>query len=89
MKNARADRASFGESRPGFALAVDTTTIVTKIASVREARALPEGSIVGDLHGGLTFTDAIAAALESRSHGGWQEVQAPGGEIWTVIVINL
>jgi len=67
---------------------LDTSVIVVKVSSVKEARALPAGSVVGDRHGGLTFTDAVAAALESRSTGGWQETPAPGGEIWTVIVLN-
>jgi len=70
------------------ALGVDTASIIQKVASVKEARALPPGSIVGDLHGGLTFTDAVAAALESRSTGGWQELQTPAGETWTVIIVN-
>jgi crotonobetainyl-CoA:carnitine CoA-transferase CaiB-like acyl-CoA transferase len=61
---------------------------VTTLASVKEARALPPGTVVGDLHGGLTFTDAIAAALEARSTGGWQELQVRSGEIWTIIVVN-
>lgn len=81
--------ASNGVSgRPAFALGVDLARIVTKVASQREARLLPPGSVVGDLHGGLTFTDLIAAELERRSLGGWQEIQAPSGEIWTVIVVN-
>ena len=77
-----------GASRPAFALGVDTGSIVTKVATVREARTLPPGSIVGDVHGGLTFTDAVAAALEARSTGGWQEMQVPAGEIWTIIILN-
>jgi crotonobetainyl-CoA:carnitine CoA-transferase CaiB-like acyl-CoA transferase len=71
-----------------FAVGIDTASIVTKLASVKEARALPAGTIVGDLHGGLTFTDAVAAALESRSSGGWQEMQIPCGQVWTVIILN-
>jgi crotonobetainyl-CoA:carnitine CoA-transferase CaiB-like acyl-CoA transferase len=70
------------------ALSVDIGSIITKLASVKEVRALPPGAIVGDLHGGLTFTDAVAAALETRSTGGWQEVQASSGETWTLIVLN-
>jgi len=77
-----------GASRPAFALGIDTGSIVTRIASVLEARALPAGSIVGDLHGGLTFTDAVAATLEARSTGGWQELQIPSGEIWTIIILS-
>lgn len=80
--------ATFGANRPAFALGIDTGMIVTKLASVKEARALPPGTIVGDLHGGLTFTDAVAAALESRSTGGWQEMQIPSGQIWTIIILN-
>jgi hypothetical protein len=75
-------------SESGAALVLDTASIVRKIANVKEACALPCGSIVGDLHGGLTFTDAIAAALESRSTGGWQELQSPAGETWTLIILN-
>lgn len=88
MKTLGPDRTAAGERPPASGLAIDTSCIVTKIATIREARALPQGSIVGDLHGGLTFTDAIAAVLEARSLGGWQEIQAPGGEIWTVIMVN-
>jgi hypothetical protein len=77
---------AFGGS--GMALAIDLESIVTKLAGVREARNLPSGSIVGDLHGGLTFTDAVAAALESRSSGGWREIQATTGQIWTIIIVN-
>jgi crotonobetainyl-CoA:carnitine CoA-transferase CaiB-like acyl-CoA transferase len=80
--------ATSGDNRPAFALGVDTETIITKLGSVKEARALPAGSIVGDLHGGLTFTDAVAAALEARSTGGWQELQVSSGQIWTVIILN-
>jgi hypothetical protein len=79
---------TFGANRPAFALGIDVGSIVTKLGSVKEARALPPGAIVGDLHGGLTFTDAVAAALESRSGGGWQELQVPTGEIWTIIILN-
>lgn len=79
---------SSGADRPAFALGLDTGSIVTRVASVKEARALPMGSIVGDLHGGLTFTDAVAASLEARSTGGWQEMQMPSGEIWTIIILN-
>jgi|KBSSwiStaDraftv2_1062776.scaffolds.fasta_scaffold3421537_1 crotonobetainyl-CoA:carnitine CoA-transferase CaiB-like acyl-CoA transferase len=77
-----------GANRPAFALGVDTGSIVTRLTTVQEARALPPGSIVGDLHGGLTFTDAVAAALEGRSAGGWQELQVASGEIWTIIILN-
>ena len=76
------------ENRAATAHVLDTTSIVTKVASIKEARALPTGTVVGDLCGGLTFTDAVAAALESRSHGGWREVQATAGQVWTIIVLE-
>jgi crotonobetainyl-CoA:carnitine CoA-transferase CaiB-like acyl-CoA transferase len=74
-------------NRPAAALEFDASSIVVKISSTTEARALPCGSIVGDLHGGLTFTDAVAAVLESRSNGGWKEVIA-GSATWTVIRLD-
>ena len=70
------------------AIVLDTAAVVAKVSSVREARALPAGSVVGDRHGGLSFSDAVAAALETRSQGGWRETPAPGGEIWTVIILD-
>src|SRR4051794_21763000 len=79
---------SGGENRPAFGIAIDTGSIVTQLRSVKEARALPPGAIVGDLHGGLTFTDAVAAALESRSSGGWQELQTTDRQVWTIILLN-
>lgn len=74
--------------RAGCAPALDHASIVTKVASVSEAHSLPAGALVGDLHGGLTFTDVVAAELEARSVEGWREVQGPGGEIWTVILLD-
>jgi hypothetical protein len=62
--------------------------VVKELTSVEAARALPAGSIVGDPHGGLTFNDAIASALESRSLGGWREIEVAPGTIWTIIVLN-
>jgi hypothetical protein len=76
------------ENRPAVAVGLDTTCIITKIANVKEARALPCGVLVGDPHGGLTFTDAVAAALETRAPGGWQEVRTSSGEIWTIIMVS-
>ena len=67
---------------------IDPAAVVTRIASVREARALPFGSVIGDLQGGLSFTDAVAAALESRSLGGWHEVRTPSGDTWTIIILD-
>ena len=80
--------ATSAEHNPAFALGIDTSCVVNKVAGVKEARALPPGTVVGDLHGGLTFTDAVAAALESRSNTGWQELQTRSGEIWTIIILN-
>ncbi len=74
--------------RGAFALRVDLSDIIQKVSSVKEARALPGGTVIGDLHGGLTFTDAVAAALESRSVAGWQEFRTASGETWTIIVLN-
>jgi len=74
--------------RPALAPGIDTSMIITELASVKEARALPCGSIVGDLHGGLSFTDAVAAALESRSLGGWQEVHNTESGTWTIIHLD-
>lgn len=70
------------------ATVLDISVIIAKVSNVKEARALPAGSVVGDRHGGLTFTDAVAAALESRSTGGWQEAPGQTGEVWTIIVLN-
>ena len=75
-------------SRPAFALGLDMSNVITKLTSAKEARALPAGSVVGDLHGGLTFTDAVAAALEARSTAGWQEIATPSAETWTIIVLD-
>lgn len=81
-------RTSASESSRALALGIDTSSIITTLANVKEARALPDGSIVGDLHGGLTFTDAIAAALEARSSTGWQEMTTPACETWTIIIVD-
>jgi hypothetical protein len=73
---------------PNAGMAVDLSQIVSELSSVKAARDLPVGSIVGDLHGGLTFTDAIAAALESRSTTGWREVRTSDCETWTIIILD-
>jgi len=72
----------------GCAPALDIESVIRQVNTVSEAQALPEGSIVGDLHGGLTFSDAVATALETRSAEGWREVRSPGGDIWTIIILN-
>jgi hypothetical protein len=76
------------ENRGGAALALDLSNIIVRLESVKEVRALPCGSIVGDQQGGLTFSDAVAAALEARSDGGWREVVSPARDTWTVIVLD-
>jgi hypothetical protein len=73
---------------PAFAMGFDGSQIVTCVSTVQEARSLPLGSVVGDSCGGLTFSDAVAAALEARSLCGWQDVEASPGDCWTVIVVN-
>jgi hypothetical protein len=75
-------------SNAGLARVLDTGCIITSLKSAREAKALPSGAVVGDTHGGLTFTDAISAVLEARSLGGWQEVEAVPGQLWTIIVLS-
>ena len=84
------DSASNGisQNRAAAATAFDMTSIIQQLGSVKEARALPCGSVVGDLQGGLTFSDAVAAALEARSAGGWREVVTTSCETWTVIVVD-
>jgi len=76
------------ENLQAAGLVIDKSTIITHLASVKEARALPCGSIVGDLHGGLTFTDAVAAALEARSAEGWREMHLGESEAWTIIRLD-
>jgi hypothetical protein len=74
--------------RHAFAAALDTAHIVQRVASVSEARRLPRGTMVGDVHGGLTFSDEVAAVLERRSRRGWHEIETPSGDVWTVIVVD-
>jgi hypothetical protein len=71
-----------------FSIGRDMSCVITECITVEAARALPSGSVVGDAHGGLTFTDAVASALEARSLGGWQEIEAAPGTYWTVIFLN-
>ena len=68
----------------------DTRHVVTRVHSPAEAKALPRGAVVGDLHGGVTFSDAVANVLEQRSHTGWLQMKTNGlqGTHWTVIVLN-
>lgn len=75
-------------ARHAFALGLDMSSVVREVKTAAEARGLPAGSIVGDQHGGLTFTDDVAAVLESRSLSGWQEIEPAPGENWTIIVLN-
>ncbi len=67
----------------------DHKAVVTAVHSVEEARALPCGSVVGDLRGGVTFSDAVARVLEQRSACGWTDVEAnEASQRWTVIYLN-
>jgi hypothetical protein len=75
-------------SNAGLARVLDTASIITSLTSPREAIMLPPGAVVGDTHGGLTFTDAVSAVLEARSLGGWQEVEPQPGQLWTIIVLS-
>lgn len=61
--------------------------LVTSVPTVFDAKALPRGVAVGDQHGGCSFTDNVAAVLESRSLTGWQDIGI-GSDRWTVIVID-
>lgn len=70
---------------------LDFSTVVTRVQSVAEARSLPAGTVVGDNHGGLTFSDAVAKELERRSHEGWRDLThhiESTQKRWTVIVLN-
>ena len=62
-------------------------TIIREVPTAETARKLPRGCIVGDRHGGVTFTDAVSTILQARSRRGWKEVEL-SGELWTVIVLD-
>ncbi|MBV9507799.1 MAG: hypothetical protein JO323_22645 [Acidobacteriia bacterium] len=78
------EEANTGGAAPSF----DPNVIVRTVRSAEEARSLPSGSIIGDLYGGLTFTDAVSAALEARSICGWREFRTLSGDIWTIIILD-
>ena len=61
--------------------------IITAVSTPSEARALPRGAVVGDAHGGVTFSDAVAIILEQRSVYGWHDIDYHA-ESWTVIELN-
>jgi hypothetical protein len=78
-----------GAAMQGATSAVfDISTVITQVGTVDEARALPKGALIGDIHGGLTFSDPVAYALEKRSCRGWFEMVGPDGSRWTVIRLN-
>jgi hypothetical protein len=83
-----AESTSVSSKGSAFALSLDAASIIQKVTTVREAWSLPPGAIIGDLHGGLTFTDVVANALETRSSGGWQEWKSIDGATWTIIILN-
>jgi hypothetical protein len=72
----------------GAAAILDVSHVITRVTSTQEARALPKCCFVGDKHGGLTFTDAVAYILENRSNRGWHEVLGTDGQRWTIIHLN-
>jgi hypothetical protein len=73
----------------GSARAIDVSVVVTRVRTIEEARSLPVGTVVGDSHGGVTFSDLIAKELEKRSHCGWLDVPIDSKDSrWTVIVLN-
>ena len=61
--------------------------IVTRVSEPSEVTLLPKGAVVGDICGGRSFSDNVAAALEKRSTGGWHDI-SDGNEKWTLIVIE-
>jgi hypothetical protein len=65
----------------------DTVEIVTALTEPSEVTRLPKGAVVGDVYGGRSFTDNVAAALERRSCGGWRDVRN-GDQRWTLILIE-
>ncbi len=68
---------------------LDLSAVVTRVQNIAEARLLPPGTVVGDMHGGVTFSDAVASELDRRSHCGWCDVSSGTNERrWTVILIN-
>jgi hypothetical protein len=75
-------------AKPAVAAVVDAKSIMTRIATVPDVRTLASGVIVGDLQGGLSFPDDLAAALEARSRSGWMEAATETGDVWTVIVLD-
>ncbi len=62
-------------------------TVITNIPDVTSAKTLPSGILVGDTCGGRTFSDNIAAVLESRSHEGWRDIDIEDTH-WTVIRLS-
>lgn len=67
----------------------DYKSVITAVHSVEDAKALPPGSVVGDLRGGVTFSDAVARVLEQRSACGWTDVETnEAAQRWTVIYLN-
>jgi hypothetical protein len=72
----------------GAAAVLDVLDVITRVSTPEDARALSRGSIVGDTHGGLTFTDAVAYVLERRSQRGWYEALGSDGQRWTIIHLN-
>jgi hypothetical protein len=76
-------------SGSGTAMQIDLSVVVTSVKTTEEARGLPCGTVVGDTHGGVTFSDAVALELEKRSRVGWCDVfSGQDQNRWTVIILN-
>lgn len=65
----------------------ESIQIVTAVAEPSEVMRLPKGAVVGDVWGGRSFNDNVAAALERRSNGGWRDI-SQGDQKWTLILIE-
>jgi hypothetical protein len=74
------------QTQPATDPASDFSKLIKQVSCESEAWALPTGTAVGDKWGGRTFTDNVAAVLESRSCGGWREVEE-GQTRWTFIIL--
>ena len=74
------------QPQPANDFTSDFSKIITRVSCESEALALPTGTAVGDQWGGRSFTDNVAAVLESRSCGWWREIEE-GQTRWTFIVL--
>ncbi len=61
--------------------------IVMTLTQASDVKSLPKGTVVGDVHGGRSFSDNVAVALERRSHCGWRDCMEEG-QRWTLIELD-